>query len=231
MQTIDQVLHRMIQRADAWEKTGDQRCIFLRCYSMMSTNMTTAITEGHFHDPQWISTLMLRFAEYYFQALDDYEHQAAHTSPPWQQVHDATLHSPHLHVLQCLLLGVNAHINYDLPLSLYDCLHEEWHTLLPDQQQLRQEDHEKVNQVIASTIDAVQDTVIEPHSPVMAIVDRVMGRMDEWLLSQLISSWRNDVWSVATNLLEAANQTERELIRQQQEQRVLERGESLKSAL
>ena len=230
MQTIDQVLHRMIQRADAWEKTGDQRCIFLRCYSMMSSNMATAITEGHFHDPKWISTLMLRFAEYYFEALDNYERHSAKTSPAWQQVHDATTQSQ-LHVLQCLLLGVNAHINYDLPLSLYDCLHEEWPTLDPHQQQLRQEDHEKVNQVIASTIDAVQDTVIEPHAPVMAIVDRVMGRMDEWLLSQLISSWRNEVWSVATSLLDTADPSERELIRQQQEQRVLERGESLKGAL
>jgi hypothetical protein len=230
MQTIDQVLHQMIQRAEAWEKTGDQRCIFLRCYSMMSTNMATAITEGHFHDPKWISTLMLRFAEYYFEALDNYERHSAKTSPAWQQVLDATAHS-HLHVLQCLLLGVNAHINYDLPLSLYDCLRDEWPTLDPNQQQLRQEDHEKVNQVIASTIDAVQDTVIEPHAPVMAILDRVMGRMDEWLLSQLISSWRNEVWSVATSLLDAADPSEWEGIRQQQEQRVLERGESLKGAL
>jgi hypothetical protein len=230
MQTIDQVLHKMIQRADAWEKTGDQRCIFLRCYSMMSTNMATAITEGHFHDPKWISTLMLRFAEYYFEALDNYERHSTETSQAWQQVHDATAHSS-LHVLQCLLLGVNAHINYDLPLSLYDCLREEWSILPPNQQQLRQEDHEKVNQVIASTIDAVQDAVIEPHAPVMAIVDRVMGRMDEWLLSQLISSWRNEVWSVATSLLDAVDPTEWERIRQQQEQRVLERGESLKGAL
>lgn len=133
--------------------------------------------------------------------------------------------------LQCLLLGVNAHINYDLPLSLYDCLQDEWPNLHPDQQQLRQEDHEKVNQVIASTIDAVQDTVIEPHAPVIAIVDRVMGRMDEWLLSQLISSWRNEVWSVATSLLDATDPSEWERIRHQQEQRVLERGESLKGAL
>ena len=229
MQTIEQVLHHMTQRADAWEKTGDQRCTFLRCYNLMSSNMALAIHEGQFHDPSWISTLMLRFAEYYFEALGHYECQAEHTSAVWRHAHNATVQTK-LHVLQNLLLGVNAHINYDLPLSLYDCLHEEWATLSAAQKQLRQDDHEKVNQIIASTIDAVQDTVVEPQSPIMAVVDRVMGRMDEWLLSQLISSWRNEVWNVAIRLLDAEDSTEREQIRQEQEQRVIDRAEGLIAA-
>ena len=84
-----------------------------------------------------------------------------------------------------------------------------------------------VNLIIAETIDSVQDSVKEPRSPLMAIMDRVMGRMDEWLLSQLISGWRTEVWRVALDLLTAASPEQREAIRQTQETKVLERGKEL----
>lgn len=73
----------------------------------------------------------------------------------------------------------------------------------------------------------MQDTVIEPRAPFMAVVDRLMGRMDEWLLSQLIAGWRADVWRVALDLLAAGSPGQRETIRQAQEKKVLERGREL----
>ncbi len=216
----------MIQQADTWEKSADRRYIFLRCYSMMSTNMVVAIREGQFEDPVWVSTLMQRFAEYYFVALEAYEQRAEHTSRVWKQAHEAAQHHE-LHVLQNLLLGVNAHINYDLPLSLYDCLCKDWGTLDDAQRRSRQNDHETVNAIISSTIDAVQDTVVEPASPFMAIIDQLLGRMDEWLLSQLITSWRQEVWNVAIRMLEETEEASLESIRQEQERRVLEKGAGL----
>ena len=84
-----------------------------------------------------------------------------------------------------------------------------------------------VNAIISSTIDAVQDTVVEPASPIMALVDQVLGRMDEWLLSQLITSWRQEVWNVAIHLLETPEACEREAIRQEQEMKVLAKGAGL----
>lgn len=226
MQHLDFLLQKMIQQADTWEKSADQRYIFLRCYSMMSTNMVVAIREGKFEDSAWVSTLMQRFAEYYFVALEAYEHQAEYTSRVWKQVHEAAQHQK-LHVLQNLLLGVNAHINYDLPLSLYDCLCQDWANLDDAQRRSRQNDHETVNVIISSTIDTVQDTVVEPASPIMAIVDQVLGRMDEWLLSQLITSWRHEVWNVAMQMLEATEEESLETIRREREQRVLEKGAGL----
>ena len=226
MQHLDLLLQKMIQQADTWEKSADRRYIFLRCYSMMSTNMVVAIREGKFEDSAWVSTLMQRFADYYFVALEAYENRAEHTSRVWRQAHDAAQHQE-LHVLQNLLLGVNAHINYDLPLSLYDCLCLDWTNLDDAQRRSRQNDHETVNAIISSTIDTVQDTVVEPASPIMAIVDRVLGRMDEWLLSQLITSWRSEVWNVAIRMLEATEEASLEDIRQEQERRVLEKGAGL----
>jgi len=216
----------MFSQADVWEKKGDQRYIFQRCYGMMSSNMALAIEGGRFSDAQWVEQLMRRFAEYYFEAVELYDRGHADTPAVWQQVHDAA-QKKRLHVLQHLLLGINAHINYDLPLALYDGLHTEWPTLEEMGRQTRQTDHEMVNLIIAETIDSVQDSVIEPRSPLMAVMDRVMGRMDEWLLSQLISGWRTEVWRVALDLLTAADPEQREAIRQAQETKVLERGKEL----
>ncbi|NUQ22589.1 MAG: hypothetical protein HUU34_01455 [Saprospiraceae bacterium] len=226
MQQTDQVFQEMVNRAQSWEKVGDRRYIFLRCYSMMSANMPVAIQEGRFAHPSWVATLMLRFADYYFDALAQYDQNPAHAPAVWRQAHDAAK-AQGTHVMQNLLLGVNAHINYDLPLALYDCLRSDWAGLDETQKRLRQNDHETVNQIIGDTIDAVQDTVVEPLSPAMALVDRLMGRMDEWLLSQLITAWRHDVWNVALQLLAASDESQRHQIKKEQESRVLERGERL----
>lgn len=229
MQNVDAVLQNMKGRAEAWEQAGDRRFIFLRCYGMMSANMAVAIREGRFADPDWVAMLMLRFADYYFEALGQYDQKPELAPAVWRQVHEAAQKSD-LHVMQNLLLGVNAHINFDLPLALYDCLHAQWPALDDAQKRRKQDDHELVNQIIGDTIDAVQDEVVEPQSPLLAIVDRALGRMDEWLLSQLITSWRHDVWQVALHLVEAPGAAERARIRQAQEQRVMERAESLIAA-
>jgi hypothetical protein len=220
------LLDRMNAQAAAWEQHGDPRCHFQRCYGMMSANMVQAIADGRFHDADWVKRLMLRFADYYYDALLLYDQQSDQTPPVWKQAHDATCHR-RLHILQRLLLGINAHINYDLPLALYDCLCGEWPTADANARQRRREDHEIVNRVIAETIDAVQDDIIELRSVAMALIDRLMGRMDEWLLAQLIRNWRTDVWHVAVQLLEAESDEQREHIRRTQEARVLERGREL----
>jgi len=230
MQKADQLLRDMCECADAWEQAGDQRCIFLRCYSMMSANMSDAIQTGRFADPPWVAGLMLRFADYYFDALKCYDQEPIQAPAAWQQAFGGA-QQPKLHVLQNLLLGINAHINYDLPLALYDCLRHEWGSLSLAQRRQRQADHRLVNRIIAETIDAVQDAVIEPHSPAMGVVDRLFGRVDEWLLSQLITNWRSKVWKTALLLLEAPDDASREAIRQQLERQVLRRGKRLAKGL
>lgn len=226
MSTSDLLLTRMRAQADAWETSGDKRYIFLRCYSMMTANMLTALEQGRFSDSRWVERLLQRFAEYYFDALGLYEQQHPFTPAVWRQVHDASRHQ-RLHVLQHLLLGVNAHINFDLALALCDGLRLEWPVMTAEIRQSREADHNLVNQIISETIDAVQDTVVEKASPAMALVDKLMGRVDEWLLSQLIASWRTEVWREACAMLECNNPEERDKMRQELEQKVMGRAVQL----
>lgn len=195
------IIDRMEQQTRAWQATGDQRAVFLECYTLMTGNMLHAIDAGQFNDGVWAKQLLLRFADYYFVALDAYGCADADCASVWTFAHDCSC-GQDLHVLQHLLLGINAHINYDLVLSLVDLLRPDWEQLPDTKRHSRYQDHCRVNEVIAATIDTVQDTVIERHDPRMDIIDRLFGRLDEHLLSALITRWRQGVWSHAMRFLE-----------------------------
>jgi len=220
---VDEMMLGFIQR---WEAENDQRAVFLGCYRLMTINMGAALQAGEFNDPHWVELLLQHFSDYYFTALDAYEHQDPQTPSAWRVAFEAA-QSPNCSVIQNLLLGVNAHINYDLVLAVVDLLNKEWADLPPEMRQLRQADYTQVNQVIGQTTDAVQDTILERRDPRLKILDTLLGPMDEWMISHLISSWREEVWEQAVHFLEAPDEEEREALRLQREQQVIRLADTI----
>ncbi|MCZ4317508.1 DUF5995 family protein [Aequorivita viscosa] len=225
MSPTDPVLVKMARYADDWKATKDSRHVFLSCYHLMSTNMVSAINNNEFHDSAWVNTLLHRFADYYFDSLTCYDCGDL-TSKVWEHAHKTTC-TKELSELQCLILGVNAHINYDLVLALFDLLKPEWNSLSITQRQQRYEDHKHVNYVIACTIDRVQDEILEPLNPMLEWVDSLLGRMDEYLISKLITSWREDVWENTQMLLKIEQPEAHEAFRFQLEKTVLKRADTI----
>jgi len=191
----------------------------------MTGNMLEAIEEGYFQDSEWIRTLLHCFADYYFRALHCYDCGDPVTRV-WKDAHQLTL-GENIHNLQRLLLGINAHINYDLVLTLRDMLQTEWDSLSTEQREARYLDHCLVNQVIGASIDQVQDDILEPGEPVLAIMDRLLGRVDEYLVSRLIRKWRQEVWEQAEHFLSYPGPTNQEQLRKDLEADVLRRGERI----
>ncbi|SIN67105.1 hypothetical protein SAMN05444394_0482 [Algoriphagus halophilus] len=225
MATNLDVLNRMDFLIRDWKTKNDDRQVFLSCYRLMTGNMFQAIEMDEFHDRVWISTLLHRFANYYFDALECYD--CGKTSPKiWQEVHQCTAEL-NLRQVQYLLMGVNAHINYDLVLTLFDLLDQEWPHLSREEQQLRYEDHCKVNEIIATSIDQVQDELINPSDLLMEWMDHVFGNLDEYLISSLITHWRQEVWDQACVLLGTKGIEHREILRAKLERSVLKRNRIL----
>jgi len=210
------VLDRMQDRIDGWERSGDPRAVFLSCYALMTQNMLDAVDAGEFADAAWVSRLLHHFAGYYFDALDAYE--AGEEDPPavWRCAHDAARRS-NTSAISLLLLGVNAHINYDLVLAVADLLEPEWSALSDAERHARYEDYCRVNDTIGRTIDSVQDTVLEKREPLMALVDTLFGPMDEWLVSRGITAWREEVWGHAVRRVETTGDAQREALRREVE--------------
>ena len=196
----DRVIQQMQALIQNWTGTNDSRRIFLSCYQLMTHNTLKAIERDDFFDSKWVNHMLNRFADYYFLALDKYETDPQAAPLVWQLAHNASRNSKAM-AIQSLLLGVNAHINYDLVLTLVDILTPEWNTLDEIQLNHRYTDHDRVNTIIASTIDAVQDDILEPAMPFMEFIDNVFGRLDELLISNLIRNWRENVWNNAIQIL------------------------------
>jgi hypothetical protein len=226
MNITDSVVERMEALIASWEQAGDTRLIFLSCYALMTRNMLAAIQENQFEDNRWVLKLLHHFAQYYFNALDTYERKQVSAPVVWQIAFNASLR-PETHVLQLLSLGVNAHINFDLVFAVADLLEPEWVNLSPDQRQIRYRDFIHVNEIIAQTIDKVQDTVIERQDASMDLIDRILGPLDEWLVSRVISSWREQVWESSACLVQTQNADERAELRQEVEQRSLSWARSI----
>jgi hypothetical protein len=216
----------MRRQVESWEQAGDQRAIFLRCYWMTTTNLEHAIFEGQFQDSGWITGLLQLFARYYFHALDAYQRQARGLPQVWRYTYDAA-RLPGFLPLQHLMLGVNAHINYDLVLALTNLLQREWAQLSDEQRLSRHADHTQVNQIIAATLDDVQDQVIERWQPAMSVVDLVLGPLDEWVTSQWIFRWREAVWQNAVRMLNADGAPQREALRRQVSRKALQRAQAI----
>jgi hypothetical protein len=173
-----------------------------------------------------MARLLHRFAEYYFTALEYYEVDSPLTPPVWALAHrQAGL--PETLVLQNLFLGINAHINYDLVLTTVELLTEEWAGLSEEQRRERHADFCQVNAIIAATMDAVQDEVVEKAEPVLAVVDVLMVRLDEWLANRLIERWRDGVWQAILEMLACSGELAREELRLELEQASLARAEAI----
>lgn len=218
------VTDRMQETIAAWEGASDPRAVFLSCYQCMTENVLIAIAGGEFNDAAWVDYLLHRFADYYFDALDDYETGAAATPAVWQLAHDLAL-DDRTAVVQKMLLGINAHINYDLVFALADLLAPEWEQLTADQREARFADHCHVNAIIGRTIDAVQDDVMERHSPSMDLLDKLLGPLDELIASRLISGWRDEVWQQAIRYLELTGPDQRDELRRQIETATLRKAD------
>lgn len=195
----------MFELASRWKRHGDRRSLFADAYGRMTEAMLEAIAEGEFRDAEWVSRLLDRFAEYYFDAVEMWDGGGSDCPVVWCDAFAACGHDD-LHPLQVLFLGINAHINHDLVYALADVL-DDWDRLDAMSRLEREVDHRNVNLVIARTVDVVQDEVIDPCAPILGVLDEMFAGLDEWLFSRLIAGWRSDVWDQTQRLLVAPDRS------------------------
>ena len=217
--SVDQKMRALREN---WEAAQDRRAIFAHLYLLMTGNMLQALQAGEFHDKVWVRTLLETFAGYYFKALEKFE-EAWFTAPPVWRVAFEAAQDPQVTTIQHLLLGMNAHITHDLVFTLIDMLEPEWEQITPANKKARYHDHMHVNEVIARTVDVVQDQIIAQHAPVLDALGPVYRNFDEWVVSKLVQKWRGQVWNQAIEYLEFSHFDDKNRVRQQVEYIALRR--------
>lgn len=219
-------LRQMEQLLGELEHSGDGRASFLGCYCLMTENMLSAVEQGEFRDNSWMRNFIDHFAAYYLRGFEKYEKDKDRAPKVWVLAHDHAARDS-CATIQKLLLGVNAHINFDLALTVVDLLGPEWAGLDEPQRSGRFADYCHVNEIIGETIDKVQDQILETDSRGMELLDAYLGRLDEWLISRLIRGWRSEVWEQAVAMLDSHGEAQRAGQILRLEEKTLSRGEAI----
>ena len=197
---IDEALDCMRATLTRFHADGDKRAIFLRLYYIMTLEVHAAVHglgdyQGRqvFLDAAWIRSLSGKFASLYFKALDTHGREPdEHVERAWKAAH-AAARSSRSTVVQNALLGINAHINYDLPRAIAANLDPSELDDYP-RLQLRKFDHDQVNNLLVRTLRPIQDVLARDYAPAIAVVDTLLGNLDERMSEIGLKYYRERVW-------------------------------------
>ena len=190
--SIDDTARRLGQAERYLRDLQDRRSVFLTVYTTMTANVQSGIQSGFFTDPDSVREYVITFAEYYRRAAVAFERRDFESVPrPWQLAFAASITGERL-VAQDALLGINAHINYDLTYTLTEL------SIDPDRETKRA-DHDRINEILGRLVDVVQDTLVAVYSALgVSELDVLLGSFDEQLAvfgfrQSRHLAWRNAV--------------------------------------
>jgi hypothetical protein len=178
---------------------GDPGRFFLATYLRTTRAVAEELGRGRFRDPEWVERWDVAFADLYLDALEDA--QAGRRPPgPWAVAFGAGDRDG-LPPLRHVLLGMNAHINYDLAQSLLAVIPERQFED-PELLASRHADHEHIDQVLVARVGA-EDTELEALSGPRSRTDRVLAPLNRLATRRFLQESRAKVWA-NTRLLDAA---------------------------
>src|SRR4051812_20352450 len=165
------VVERMRSSLAALEAAGDPRRYFHATYLRTTVAVQKALQAGHFLDPAWVEDWDVAFAELYLDALEAALDGRA-PSEPWAVAFAATAASPDMPPLRHVLLGMNAHVNADLPQALLAVIDSDDFDD-PLTVARRAADHRRIDEVLASRVGA-EDAELLSLTGGRAMLDRLL---------------------------------------------------------
>ena len=197
---IDELIARMAAMLEPLEAAGDQRRYFHATYQRTTIAVAEEIRRGGFTDPGWVERWDVSFAGLYLDAL---EAALADRKPsrPWEIAFGAPAGLP---ALRHVLLGMNAHINYDLPQALLAVITEEEFgdaALLAR----READHQAIDGVLAARV-AAEDDELTRLSGTPPLLGRLLKPFNRLGTQRFLREARAKVWANAIALNQARGQ-------------------------
>jgi hypothetical protein len=183
----------MQSRLDALTQEQQALAEFLGTYLRTTLAVGKAVDGGLFEDAEWVTRWDVAFAELYLSALD--AHLSGGTpSRPWRLAFDAPAELP---ALRLVLLGINAHVNYDLPQALLAVITDEDFTdeRLMDR---RRRDHARIDGVLAGRVAAEDDELASRSA--RSLLDRALQPLNRVASKRFLREARLKVWHNTTEL-------------------------------
>ncbi len=191
IQTAEALLAELQREARQAGARDDRGGYFAALYALMTARVCEGIAAGRFREPERLQALTCHFAGRYLEALE--RHRSGRTPPEsWRIAFEAGNRWRPI-ILQHLMLGMNAHINFDLGISAAQ---------ISEQSSLEdvESDFNEINAILAELLSDVQER-LGSVSPWMRILDFVGGRKDEVIVNFSMRRARNAAWAVAQGYL------------------------------
>lgn len=195
--TIASVLTTMQSRLDALPPDREPQRAFLATYRRTTAAVAAAVNASTFEDPRWVEAWDVAFAGLYLAALDADLTGAAGVPRPWRLAFGAPADLP---PLRHVLLGINAHINYDLPQALLAVITDDE---FADRALIaaRSRDHERIDAVLAGRV-AAEDHELGSSSS-LSLLDQALTPLNRWASKRFLREARHKVWQNTIQLHQA----------------------------
>ena len=189
---IDELIERMQDALVAMEHDGDARRYFLATYLRTTVAVRDELVAGGFGDADWVERWDVVFAELYLDALQQAD-RGEQAPLPWAVAFAATGLPPLRHVL----LGMNAHINYDLPQALLAAIPPADFDD-PGLMAARKADHQRLDQVLARRVPEEDRELAKLGGA--TLTDRVLRPLNQSGTKRFLRESRDKVWDNARAL-------------------------------
>ncbi|QES46969.1 hypothetical protein DEJ50_02980 [Streptomyces venezuelae] len=215
---VQGVVRELTARVMQYDAARDHRAVFAYTYFRLTSDLAASLRGNtpSFRTPEWVADLSVSLAAAYFGAMDAIDgwlgagprpggeiHSAdmpEHIPKPWRDVYAAST-ARHSYVLEEVLFSMMAHMSYDLPLALRalapaPAAGGDLHRHLAD--------FHRMNDLLASSVDAVQHEIAARYCRRLHSLDRLFTRDDELFTSYGIRVARGLAWFNCDRLLDPA---------------------------
>ncbi len=209
--TIDEVIGRLDEIIEGTLHTASANGYFAVLYRRVTVGVKTRLAEGdYFEDNARMEELDVIFANRYLDAYEGYRTRA-NCSEVWRIAFEAAKDGKPI-VLQHLLIGMNAHIGFDLAIAAAEVAPGSSIDGL-------KKDFQKINELLAAEVDSVQSALAR-ITPFLKVLDKLGGQLDEDLAKFSMDIARDRAWRTATDLAGMAGPAFMEQYLQQRAQKV-----------
>ncbi|HLL53437.1 MAG TPA: DUF5995 family protein, partial [Myxococcaceae bacterium] len=203
---------------------GDARAIFPDVYGIITRNVTEALPTDFFQAPEIISRLAGRFGSLYLETLVRSAEGRHQTSAAWELAYERAKDADALPV-EHAALGINAHINFDLALGIYQIIEELG--IGSDLSTLNKfkHDHDAVNEILEKSLPQCLDRLIAQYGcPATPLLTRRAQRFINKRIMAALAGWREQVWDNVLALVAAQDVHERIAVIQRMDREAARQG-------
>ena len=159
--------------------------VFARAYHRFTLAICAYLQSGAFEDPAWIADFDVRFARRYRFGLEN----PTSCGAPWR-IAFAAADNPSPRAIRHLMLGINAHMSYDLVEVLLE-------PGVVDGKTERRRDFLAVNGVIAKAVPSIDRLIEDHYGEHLRAMDMLSLNASELLTEDTFADWRGRSWDDA----------------------------------